>query len=115
MALSKEDHGDIKGALGKAMANKISKVTRDGGTKLERNTRRLKAEGKLYKSSGMAPDSPFHNVTHINGRAIPEVSRSHERKVLSSVAKKGYYASPKAKKAIAASESRQDAYAKERE
>jgi hypothetical protein len=30
MALSKEDHGDVKAALGKAMANKISKVTRDG-------------------------------------------------------------------------------------
>jgi len=31
MALSSEDHKDVKGALGKAMANKISKVTRDGG------------------------------------------------------------------------------------
>lgn len=29
MALSREDHKDVKGALGKAMANKISKVTRD--------------------------------------------------------------------------------------
>lgn len=29
MALSKEDHGDVKNALGKAVANKISKVTRD--------------------------------------------------------------------------------------
>ncbi len=29
MALSKEDHKDVKGALGKAVANKISKVTRD--------------------------------------------------------------------------------------
>lgn len=29
MALSKEDHKDVKGALGKAMANKISKVTQD--------------------------------------------------------------------------------------
>jgi hypothetical protein len=29
MALSKEDHHDVKSALGKAMANKISKVTRD--------------------------------------------------------------------------------------
>lgn len=29
MALSNEDHKDIKGALGKAMANKISKVTND--------------------------------------------------------------------------------------
>ncbi len=29
MSLSREDKGDVKGALGKAMANKISKVTRD--------------------------------------------------------------------------------------
>lgn len=29
MALSKEDHGDVKTHLGKALANKISKVTND--------------------------------------------------------------------------------------
>lgn len=29
MALSREDHGDVKNALGKALANKVSKVTRD--------------------------------------------------------------------------------------
>lgn len=29
MALSKEDKGDVKRAMGKAMANKIAKVTRD--------------------------------------------------------------------------------------
>lgn len=29
MALSKEDHHDVKNALGKALANKVSKVTRD--------------------------------------------------------------------------------------
>jgi hypothetical protein len=33
MALSNEDHKDVKGALGKAMANKISKVTRDSSMK----------------------------------------------------------------------------------
>lgn len=33
MALSSEDHKDVKGALGKAMANKISKVTRDGSSR----------------------------------------------------------------------------------
>ena len=70
MALSKEDHGDVKRALGKAVANKISKVTKDGSTKLSRNTARLRAEGKLYKSSGMAPDSPFHNVTHIGNTKV---------------------------------------------
>jgi len=29
MALSREDKGDVKNALGKALANKVSKVTRD--------------------------------------------------------------------------------------
>ena len=29
MALSKEDHGDVKKAFGKALANKVSKATRD--------------------------------------------------------------------------------------
>lgn len=31
--LSKEDKKDVKGAMGKAMANKIAKVTRDIGGK----------------------------------------------------------------------------------
>lgn len=30
MALSSEDKADVKGAMGKAIANKVSKVTRDG-------------------------------------------------------------------------------------
>jgi hypothetical protein len=29
MALSREDKADVKGAMGKALANKVSKVTRD--------------------------------------------------------------------------------------
>ena len=29
MALSREDKADVKGALGKAMANKVAKVTKD--------------------------------------------------------------------------------------
>lgn len=29
MALSKEDHGDVKRAFGKALANKVAKTTRD--------------------------------------------------------------------------------------
>lgn len=92
MALSREDKADVKGAMGKAIANKVSKVTRDGGwgevhkraaeiraarksasngtPKLNAHTAKLRAEGKLHKSTGMAPDSPFHNVTHINRKKI---------------------------------------------
>ncbi len=45
MALSKEDHKDVKGALGKAVANKISKVTRDstGGMYGDRAMKRFTA------------------------------------------------------------------------
>jgi hypothetical protein len=31
MALNKEDKKDVAGAMGKALANKVSKVTRDSG------------------------------------------------------------------------------------
>lgn len=96
MALNNEDKKDVQKHMGKALANKVSKVTKDGSgrtqeianqikakankssgqvtkdgsTKLSRNTARLAAEGKLYKSTGMAPDSPFRNVTHIGKKKI---------------------------------------------
>jgi hypothetical protein len=31
MALSKEDYNDVKGAMGKALAKRVSKATKDGG------------------------------------------------------------------------------------
>lgn len=34
MALSNEDHKDVKKAMGKAVANKIRNVTRDGSKKM---------------------------------------------------------------------------------
>lgn len=37
MAISKEDKKDVKGAFGKAIANKIEKVTRDYGPKASRH------------------------------------------------------------------------------
>lgn len=36
MALNQEDKADVKGAMGKALANKVSKVTRDGVDKNKR-------------------------------------------------------------------------------
>lgn len=35
MALNREDKADVKGAMGKAIANKVAKVTRDGTKKLK--------------------------------------------------------------------------------
>ena len=55
MALSNEDHKDVKGALGKAMANKISKVTRDKkpsnslGIRMNSRQEDLKLAQRLYK------------------------------------------------------------------
>jgi hypothetical protein len=56
MALSKEDHHDVKSALGKAMANKISKVTRDSVQNREDKAEagmlsRMKAKSKGVKMS----------------------------------------------------------------
>jgi len=34
MALSKEDKADVARSMGKALANKVSKVTKDGGVKV---------------------------------------------------------------------------------
>lgn len=42
MALSKEDKADVKGALGKAMANKVAKVTKDKSSFSRMNSERKK-------------------------------------------------------------------------
>jgi hypothetical protein len=46
MALSKEDHHDVKSALGKAMANKISKVTRDKVTDVNHKRGEVRVQPK---------------------------------------------------------------------
>jgi hypothetical protein len=57
MALSKEDHTDIKNALGKAMANKISKVTQD---KSRMKPRKWFTEGK--KVDANRPTAPASSM-----------------------------------------------------
>lgn len=49
MALSKEDHGDVKKAMGKALANKVAKVTRDDMFK--KVTQKRKASSESYKEA----------------------------------------------------------------
>jgi hypothetical protein len=78
--INKEDKADVARHLGKALANKVHKVTDDS---------------KM-------------------GKYIPEITRKSEKQMFSSIKKKGYYASPAAKKAIDRSAKEQDAYAKER-
>lgn len=63
MALNKEDKADVKGALGKAVANKIEKVTKDGskGGIIKKFTHYRKTEdghapyayGRSVKGGGM--------------------------------------------------------------
>lgn len=57
MALSSEDKKDVKGALGKAMANKISKVTRDSNKK--------KKSAYLSDPSGVGHGSSKENESRL--------------------------------------------------
>lgn len=57
MALSKEDKADVKGAMGRALANKVSKVTRDEplnawgqDAKTAKGIRKYLRQGKSMKS-----------------------------------------------------------------
>lgn len=77
MALNKEDKKDVSNAYGKALANKVSKVTKDGSTKLSRNTARLRSEGKLHKQESSKNSNPFSLVTHIGGKKIPRHYRGN--------------------------------------
>lgn len=49
MALNKEDKSDVKNAMGKALANKVSKVTKDG-----KRTNENHRMGKLLMDSGFS-------------------------------------------------------------
>ena len=59
MALNKEDKADVKNAMGKAMANKVAKVTKDSvnkrsvGQLLRHEARRLSEGGKKYRDRGL--------------------------------------------------------------
>lgn len=55
MALSNEDKKDVQGAMGKALANKVSKVTRDkvtySGSANKKGGVDYKVGGKVYNAS----------------------------------------------------------------
>lgn len=52
MAISKEDKKDVKGAFGKAIANKIEKATRDYGPKASRHVADLPANKRRVGDGG---------------------------------------------------------------
>jgi hypothetical protein len=68
MALSKEDKGDVKHAMGKALANKVSKVTRDryitmpsGGTgRVKKAGEHVASHSEIMKSGGYSKYNSKH-------------------------------------------------------
>ena len=59
MALSSEDKKDVKGAMGKAMANKVAKVTKDNSF-----TRSMEANKKAHAAIG-----DKDGQAHVRGKA----------------------------------------------
>ena len=76
MALSREDKADVKGTLGKAMANKISKVTRD---KPSMNASKSKALSKKVGSTPFFPKA-HEEFKDVYGNRHPVTEHSHMKK-----------------------------------
>ncbi len=70
MALSREDKGDVKNALGKAVANKISKVTND---RISTNKSVNRKARTLLKSG-----TPYHKVNDFRSRNV-NLNRGEDR------------------------------------
>lgn len=109
--ISPEDKKDVKNHLGKALANKVSKVTNDSKmTAFKRSNPEMKAARKGYNDARAADGLSKHRGTFsIGGNPI-----KNGKKVWDSINKTGKYESPAAKKALKASHERQESYAKER-
>jgi len=78
-SIGQDGIGDKKGSHTGAKSQALTSRT-NAGPKLAANTERLRSEGKLYKSKGMASDSPFRNVTHV-GKTAVRGSNSGTRKL----------------------------------
>lgn len=82
--INKEDKADVRKHMGKALANKVAKVTNDrarSGKEMSLSDRQKMHNAKANKSSGQVPSAylradaakgrnPFDLVTHINGKKI---------------------------------------------
>ena len=100
MALSNEDHKDVKHHMGKALANKVKKVTDD--SRMKDIAKRAKAQMAVrvdrqkrgLPTSGSAPsiDGGRYTTSNPNGPGVPS-KRTAERKGMSketmSAAEKG--------------------------
>lgn len=92
--LNKEDKADVKGAMGKAMANKVEKVTRDKSA-----TPAQKAMHKEYKKEGTTGFGFHSSAKHLDVNPNPrfkheyspaEKSRLAEHAKSKALAKKSY-------------------------
>lgn len=68
MALSNEDKKDVKGAFGKAIANKVSKVTRDSIVMpghIRRKTNRTATDYKTSDGKGSVREVSFNKANFL--------------------------------------------------
>jgi hypothetical protein len=73
MALSNEDHKDVKKAMGKALANKVAKVTRDN--RVRKLSVESKTLGRHYSELGPKTDNGFKPERKLKINALPHWSQ----------------------------------------
>lgn len=77
MALSREDKADVKGAMGKAIANKVSKVTRDHSPTLKSV---LSGKYDRFNRKGSTPaeegQRPYHPDKKVRERKVTHDSKA---------------------------------------
>lgn len=88
MALSNEDKKDVQGAMGKAIANKVSKVTRDSGPRPgQRATIKSSTGGYMAYVPGKKKEGTEDSVRH--GFSSKNEARSYGKKAAKSKALQG--------------------------
>ncbi len=81
MALSNEDHKDVKKAMGKALANKVAKVTMDGKTNLHvggKTSHPFRQNVRVRpKSSSLIGRLESHKANHPDAGGKPKKGESY--------------------------------------
>lgn len=91
--ISKEDKADVSRAMGKALANKVSKVTNDSKmTAFKRSNPEMKAARKGYNDARAADGLSKHRGTFSIGGTQSRTERTaSERKAARAASAKAYY------------------------
>ena len=78
MALSREDKADVKGAMGKALANKVSRVTKDRFSEKQNPLKGVKvASGKPFKMEALMKAKRTGSKDE-DGRLRPDADRNRD-------------------------------------